>query len=73
MDKFLKLLIKLPAPEIIGLARMLGVKLYAPESTPENVVIKDGEVIINELAAAYSAANRALRRKVLQLMREATK
>ena len=69
--EFAKLLVTLDAPSLIGLTRLLKVKVFYDDVKDENgkPMPRSGEAIIEDCLVKFHAMNRQERRKILTLLR----
>lgn len=72
-EKLLTIIPKLELVEFIGLARMLGVKLYKDEKDEEGHFISRpfGEVL-EDIMARFNKLDRTKKREILRLLKKAT-
>lgn len=72
---FAKALIKLDGASVIGLTRLLKVKVFHDEVKDENgkPLPRSGESIIEDCLVKFHALNRADRRNILKLVKKASK
>ena len=86
--EFIDKLVKLEPHELLGVARLLNVEIYKddpdpkePEPNPnnsipaqlQNKIPRSGEEVVTDILNSYAALNRAARRRVYKIMRDATK
>lgn len=84
--EFIDKLVKLEPHELIGVARLLSVDIYKDDPNPkepdpessipaqlQNKIPRSGEEVVTDILNTYAALNRAARRRVYKIMRDATK
>jgi hypothetical protein len=73
--EFAKLLIHLDGASLIGLTRMLQVRVFYEDVKDENgkPMPRSGEAIIEDCLVKFHALNRAKRREILRMLRAAKK
>ena len=71
VNEFAKLLVTLDAAALIGLTRLLKVKVFYDDVKDENgkPMPRSGEAIIEDCLVKFHAMNRQDRRKILTLLR----
>lgn len=71
VQQFAKLLVTLDAPSLIGLTRLLKVKVFYDDVKDENgkPVPRSGESIIEDCLVKFHSMNREERRKILTLLK----
>ncbi len=75
VNEFAKLIGKMDAPSFIGIATLLKVELFYPETKDEKglPLPRSAEAIIEDSLVKFYGLNRQKRRELLQLAREAAK
>lgn len=74
-EDFAKMMCKLKAAELLGLARMLGVHLFYDDVKDDKgkPMPRSGEAIVEDCLVKFYALNRSERRRILKALRAATK
>lgn len=74
VNEFARSLVKLAPTEVLGVAKLLKVKLFYDDVKDEkgNPMPKSGESILEECLVRFYSLNRAERRKVLKITRTAS-
>ena len=71
-NDFIIALSKLAPEELIGTARVLGVKIMSDEKDEKGkFIMRDGKEIILDMLNAYAALNRKQRRNLLRIVKAA--
>lgn len=71
-DDFIRALGKLAPDQLIGTARVLGVKLMTDEKDEnDKPIMRDGKDIVNDILNNYAALNRNQRRNLLKIVKAA--
>lgn len=65
-DEFLSLLVKLNAAEAYGLAKVMGVSIFAEGDN----ALKTGETLLFDMVEKFPTLRRTLRRDIIRLLRE---
>lgn len=65
-DEFLSLLVKLNAAEAYGLAKVMGVSIFAEGGN----ALKTGETLLFDMVEKFPTLRRTLRRDIIRLLRE---
>ena len=65
-DEFLSLLVKLNAVEAYGLAKVMGVSIFADGGE----VLKTGEKLLFDMVEKFPTLRRTLRRDIIKMLRE---
>ena len=75
VDEFARLLITLDGAAVIGLTRLLKVKVFYDDVKDENgkPMPRSGEAIIEDCLVKFNSLDRASRREILRLLRAAKK
>lgn len=75
VNEFARLIGKLDAPTLIGLTRVLCVKIFYDDIKDEkgHPMPKSGEAIIEDCLVKFYSLNRAKRRDILKVVRAAVK
>ena len=75
VTKFAEQLVKLDAPSVLGVARLLGVELFYPDVKDEqNMPIpRTGEAILEDCLIKFYALNREARKELLKITKKAAK
>lgn len=75
VNEFAKLITKLNAASIIGLTRLLEVKVFYDDVKDDqgHPMPRSGEAIIEDCLVKFYSLNRSDRRKILQMVRAAAK
>lgn len=75
VNEFARLIGKLDAPTLIGLTRVLCVKIFYDDVKDEkgHPMPKSGEAIIEDCLVKFYSLNRAKRRDILKITRAAVK
>lgn len=75
VNEFAKCLIKLDAPTLIGLTRILQVKVFYDDVKDENghPMPKSGEAILEDCLVKFYSLNREKRRDVMKIVKAAAK
>ena len=73
--EFAKLISKLNGAQVIGLTRLLKVKVFYDDVKDDNghPMPRSGEAIIEDCLVKFHAMNRADRRNILKLVKQAAK
>ena len=84
--EFIDKLVKLEPHELLGVARLLSVDIYKDDPDPkepnpnssipaqlQNKIPRSGEEVVTDILNKYAVLNRAARRRVYKIMRDATK
>ena len=79
--EFLELVVKLEPIEFLGLAKVLGVKIYevkdgtdvAADARKEDIVAKDGVDLVAEVCEKFLTLPRQRRREILRVMKKSIK
>lgn len=69
-NDFIKVLCALPPEQVLGVARVLNVKVMADK---EKKIPREGEEIANDIINKYASLNRKQRRNLLKIMKQAVK
>ena len=74
-NEFAKLLTKLDGASLIGLTRILEVKVFYDDVKDENgrPMPRSGEAIVEECLVKFHSLNREKRRQILRILRAAKK
>ena len=74
-EDFAKLICALKAAELLGLARMLGVRLFYEDVKDEqgHPMPRSGEAIVEDCLVKFYALNRSERRRILKALRSIAK
>ncbi len=71
-NDFIIALAKLAPEELIGTARVLGVKIISDEKDEKGkFIMRDGQEIVLDMLNAYAALNRKQRRNLLKIVKAA--
>lgn len=71
-NDFIIALGKLAPEELIGTARVLGVKIMSDEKDEKGkFIMRDGQEIVLDMLNAYAALNRKQRRNLLKIVKAA--
>lgn len=71
-NDFIIALSKLAPEELIGTARVLGVKIMSDEKDEKGkFIMRDGKEIVLDMLNAYAALNRKQRRNLLKIVKAA--
>ena len=75
VNEFAKLITKLNAASIIGLTRLLEVKVFYDDVKDDqgHPMPRSGEAIIEDCLVKFYSLNRSNRRKILQMVRAAAR
>jgi hypothetical protein len=75
VNEFAKYLVKLDAPTLIGLTRLLQVKVFYDDVKDEqgHPMPKSGESILEDCLVKFYSLNREKRREVLKIVKSAAK
>ena len=75
VNEFAKLLIKLDGAQVVGLTRILEVKVFYDDVKDEkgHPMPRSAEAIIEDCLVKFNAMNRERRKEVLRIMRAAVK
>jgi hypothetical protein len=75
VNEFAKLLIKLDGAQVIGLTRILEVKVFYDDVKDEkgHPMPRSAEAIIEDCLVKFNSMNRERRKEVLRIMRAAVK
>lgn len=75
VNKFAKYLVQLDAPTLIGLTRLLGVKIFYDDVKDEkgHPMPKSGEAILEDCLVKFYALNREKRKEILKITKAAAK
>ena len=65
-DEFLSLLVKLNAVEAYGLAKVMGVSIFADGGE----ALKTGETLLFDMVEKFPTLRRTLRRYIIKMLRE---
>lgn len=72
--EFSNALLRISPQELLGVASILGIKLYTEEKDDQDHPIpKDGLIIIGEILSKYETLNRDARRNLLKIVKKAGK
>ena len=72
--EFSNALLRISPQQLLGVASVLGVKLYTEEKDDQDRPIpKDGLIIIGEILSKYETLNRDARRNLLKIVKQAGK
>lgn len=72
--EFSNALLRISPQQLLGVASVLGVKLYTEEKDEQDRPIpKDGLIIIGEILSKYETLNRDARRNLLKIVKQAGK
>lgn len=71
-NDFIRALAKLPPEQLIGVARILKVKLMSDERDEnDKLIMRDGADITTDVLNAYAALNKKQRRNLLKIIKAA--
>ena len=71
-NDFIRAIAKLSADQLVGVARVLGVKLMTDEKDENGkAIMRDGQDIVNDMLNNYAALNRNQRRNLLKIIKAA--
>jgi hypothetical protein len=75
VNEFAKYLVKLDAPTLIGLTRLLQVKVFYDDVKDEqgHPMPKSGESILEDCLVKFYSLNRTQRREMLKIVRDAAR
>jgi hypothetical protein len=75
VNTFAKYLVQLDAPTLIGLTRLLGVKIFYDDVKDENghPMPKSGEAILEDCLVKFYSLNREKRKEILKITKAAAK
>lgn len=75
VNEFAKLISKLDAPSLIGLTRVLCVKVFYDDIKDDNghPMPRSGEAIIEDCLVKFYSLNRTKRRDIMRIVRSAAK
>ncbi len=72
--EFSNALLRISPQELLGVASVLGVKLYTDEKDEnDHPIPQDGMIIIGEILSKYETLNRDARRNLLKIVKQAGK
>lgn len=71
IENFVNVLSKLNPLELCAAAKMLGVALTADNLDTQKPEMRDGQDIVHDMVAAYSALNRHQRRNLMAILGDA--
>lgn len=71
--QFITYLSKLEVTEFLGLAKLLGVKVWVSEDGNSEPSMRPFQDVISEVLEAYNKASRKRRRQIDKILKEATK
>ena len=75
VNEFAKLIVKLDAPSLIGLTRVLCVKVFNDDMKDDNghPMPRSGDAIIEDCLVKFYSLNRTKRRDIMKIVRADTK
>lgn len=72
-SEFAGLLPRLPIEELLGITKIMGIGLVCGEDENGEKLVKDGEIIIQEMFDKFSTYDKTRQKNLLRIMRAAAK